>query len=366
MVIPNIKSLIRALIGVSSILFIRNQSLSRDRFYCNLILDRVDGGPNRFLKNLITSKLVKDKLSINNWSLKGCSSALVFSGSWGNSFSKVCKYRSIKTILRVDGFFVPDDSIDLDYQHSRKFQKRMNKRLALDLKQFDHIIYQSNFSKEICDKYLFNRKDDFSIISNGTDLDHFKPYGNNNNDRLKIILVAKYYPKHLDLALSIFKQIFKHINADMTIVGVMRDGTEGVKDYVEKSLILNLEKPNVSCKSFVKADVLPKLLSSHDIFLHVKVGDWCPNAVIEAMGCGLPVVCPSWGGTKEIIGNAGISADGPEWGVDETLIVGLAEAVIKISQDLDFYKKNARKCALEKYSIDDVSSKYLKLLNLVN
>ena len=234
-------------------MFIRNQSLSRDRFYCNLILDRVDGGPNRFLKNLITSKLVKDKLLINNWSLKGCSSALVFSGSWGNSFSKVCKYRSIKTILRVDGFFVPDDSIDLDYQHSRKFQKRMNKRLALDLKQFDHIIYQSNFSKEICDKYLFNRKDDFSIISNGTDLDHFKPYGNNNNDRLKIILVAKYYPKHLDLALSIFKQIFKHINADMTIVGVMRDGTEGVKDYVEKSLILNLEKPNVSCKSFVKA-----------------------------------------------------------------------------------------------------------------
>ena len=200
MLIPRIKTLIRAQIGILSVIFSTNQILSRDRFYCNLILGRVDGGPNRFLKNLISSRSIKNKLIINNWSLKGCSSALVFSGSWGNSFSKICKKKSIKTILRVDGFFVPDDSVDLNYQHSKAFQKRMNHRLSYDLEHFDHIIYQSKFSKEICDKYLFDRQDNFSIISNGTDLDHFKPQAISQvKDKLRIILVAKYYPKHLDL-----------------------------------------------------------------------------------------------------------------------------------------------------------------------
>ena len=286
--------------------------------------------------------------------------------SWGNSFSKFCKKKSIKSVLRVDGFFVPGDEIDLNYQHTEKYQRWMNMRLKYDLEAFDHIIYQSHFSKEICDKYLYNRSYNFSIISNGTDLELFKPYEYSSNERLKIILVAKYYPKHLDLALSVFKQILKHVNADMTIVGPMRNDSEGVKDYVEQSSILNHEKSNVSFKSFVKSDELPKLLSSHDIFLHVKVGDWCPNAVIEAMSCGLPVVCPSWGGTKEIIGNAGISVDGPEWGVDKELIKGMGEAVLKISQDLHSYKKYARQHALENYSINDVSSKYLKLLNLID
>ena len=366
MLITKIKTLVRTLIGVMSVTFMSEVPKSGSKFYCNLILDRVDGGPNRFLKNLTTSKRVRGNLQTNNWSLRGCSSALVFSGSWGNSFSIVCKKKSIKSILRVDGFFVPEDKIDLNYQHSEKFQRRMNRRLAYDLEAFDHIIYQSHFSKEICDEYLYHRRSGFSIISNGTDINHFKPGNYISNKELKIIVLAKHYPKHLDLALSIFKEIQKYENVEMTIVGTMRNGTEGVKEYVNQSSIISLENSNIKFKSFIKLDNLPALLSSHDVFLHVKVGDWCPNAVIEAMSCGLPVVCPSWGGTKEILGNAGISVDGPKWGVNKQLIEGMAQAVLKISKDLNTYKENARKHAIKNHSIDDVSSKYLKLLNLIN
>lgn len=366
MLIIQLKNIIRSVLGRCSIVFEGKSKQSKIKLYCNLVLDRVDGGPNRFLRNLTNSKLVKENLLINNWSLRDCSSALVFSGSWGNSFGKICKKKSIKSVLRVDGFFVPEDEIDLNYQHSSKFQSQMNKRLAYDLKVFDHIIYQSHFSKEICDKYLFKRQTNFSIISNGTNLEHFKPHLNDKNEKLNLILVAKYYPKHLDLALKVFKQVLMKLDAEMTIVGPMRNGSDEVEEYVMRSPILSHEKSSISFKSFVQANELPKILSSHDIFLHVKVGDWCPNAVIEAMACGLPVVCPSWGGTKELIGDAGYSVEGPEWGVSEELIMGMMEAILKISKSLDTFKKNARQNALDNFSIEDVSKKYLKLLNLID
>lgn len=367
MLIIEAKNLLRSILGRLSLIFGENSSKTNNFFYCNLVLDRVDGGPNRFLRNLINNQLVTDYLNINNWSLRNCTSALVFSVSWGNSFTKICKKKSIKSVLRVDGFFVPEDYIDLNYQHTEKYQRWMNKRLAYDLEAFDHIIYQSQFSKEMCDKYLYKRTSNFSIISNGTNIEHFKPDNFFLHDKLRIIVLAKHYPKHLDLALAIFQEVLKsNNNAEMTIVGPMRDGSDGTKQYVQDSLILTTEKDKINCKSFVKFDDLPELLCKHDIFLHVKVGDWCPNAVLEAMSCGLPVVCPAWGGTKEIIGDAGISVQGPKWGVDNQLIKGMSDAVLTISNDLVNYKKNARNKITDNNCIDDVTKSYLKVLNFLD
>lgn len=104
MLIIQLKNIIRSVLGRCSIVFEGKSKQSKIKLYCNLVLDRVDGGPNRFLRNLTNSKLVKENLLINNWSLRDCSSALVFSGSWGNSFGKICKKKSIKSVLRVDGF----------------------------------------------------------------------------------------------------------------------------------------------------------------------------------------------------------------------------------------------------------------------
>ena len=35
------------------------------------------------------------------------------------------------------------------------------------------------------------------------------------------------------------------------------------------------------------------------------LGSWCPDVVAEALACGLPVVCGSWGGTAELVGEGG-------------------------------------------------------------
>ncbi|MCP3924059.1 MAG: glycosyltransferase family 4 protein [Desulfobacterales bacterium] len=358
-----IKNLIRLIIGFFSLTFHFRKS-KKSWLYCNLKQRNITGGPERFLHNLATNKKVNNFIKINNWSLKNCTTSLIFSASWGDSFSRICKYYLIRSVLRVDGFYVPDDSIDDKFQHGLGFRDWVNNRLSRDLRLFDHVIYQSEFSKKICDEYLYQRKKDFSIINNGVNLSHFIPDSNVSNKVLKLVVLGKHYPKHLKLAIDIFIRILNKKNAELLIIGPMRDGSERVLDFISKNVDDKEVLKKIKCKGIVLFDDLPSVLNKSDIFLHVKVGDWCPNAVLEAMACGLPVVCPDWGGTKELVGNAGISVKGPEWDIDESLILGMTDAVLDIQSELSTYKKLARKCATENYCISDVTKKYLKILEL--
>ena len=43
-----------------------------------------------------------------------------------------------------------------------------------------------------------------------------------------------------------------------------------------------------------------------DAMIHLSWLDWCPNSVVEGLGCGLPVLCSSNGGTKELVQESGI------------------------------------------------------------
>lgn len=357
-----IKNFIRLIIALSKFLFEKSDN-SKFRIYFNLIGGKVAGGPDRFLKSITTSKALEGDIEITNWSLKGCESALVFSSSWGKSFTKLCSLLKVKSVLRVDGFYVPEDKIDEEFQQSREFRTWLNGRLKYDLEAFDHIIYQSSFSKEICDKYLFERKKNFSIISNGTNITKFKPILKEKREKVKIIVLGKHYPKHLNLALDIFTEVLKVLDAELLIIGPMRNGVDGVQDYINHTgrdeRVLN----SVKCLGIRTYEELPTLLSESDVFLHVKIGDWCPNAVLEAMASGLPVVCPAWGGTKELVGDAGVIVDGPEWGVSDNLVSGMVDGVLKVFKDLDSYKILARERVEKNFNIEDVSKKYLEVLD---
>ena len=356
-----LKNFLRLIFALWKLIF-EKVDTNKNRIYFNLIGRNVTGGPDRFLKSITSSDHLKDKFEITNWSLKGCRSALVFSSSWGNSFTTLCRLLNVKSVLRVDGFYVPDDKIDEDFQLSLSFRRWLNSRLKKDLIRFDHIIYQSNFSKEICDKYLFKREKNFSIIANGTNVNYFQPNLKINNEKLKIVVLGKHYPKHLNLALDIFTEVLNVIDAEMIIIGPLRNGVDGVSNYINKSGREDKVLKNIKCLGIKTYDQLPSLLSSADIFLHVKVGDWCPNAVLEAMASGLPVVCPSWGGTKELVGDAGVIVEGPEWEVSTELTEGMVQGILKISKSLLHYKKLARSRTINEFNIEDVSKKYLNVL----
>ena len=40
--------------------------------------------------------------------------------------------------------------------------------------------------------------------------------------------------------------------------------------------------------------------------IHLAWLDWCPNTVVEALACGLPVLCSHNGGTRELVKENGV------------------------------------------------------------
>jgi glycosyltransferase involved in cell wall biosynthesis len=62
----------------------------------------------------------------------------------------------------------------------------------------------------------------------------------------------------------------------------------------------------------VASEQLAALLNEHDVYIMASKNDSCPNALIEAMSCGLPAVVLRSGGQPELVGFGGLCFDTKE------------------------------------------------------
>ena len=85
-----------------------------------------------------------------------------------------------------------------------------------------------------------------------------------------------------------------------------------------------------------------------------KHNDPCPNTVIEALSCGLPILYSNSGGVPELVGaNAGIALECKEsWQTPQTpLIKDISNGMIEIASKHEEMSNSARNRAIEKFDI---------------
>ncbi len=91
----------------------------------------------------------------------------------------------------------------------------------------------------------------------------------------------------------------------------------------------------------------------------------CPNSVIEALACGLPVVAYDTGALAELVqGGAGevVPYGADYWRLQDPVIPPLASACARILQDNDPYRQKARQYAEAAFGLDAMVEAYLKAL----
>lgn len=214
----------------------------------------------------------------------------------------------------------------------------------------DHVLYQSAFSKLSADMFLGQPRGAWEVLPNAVDVKHFTPAEEAPPDGPVVVLGGDQYQAYkLELGLRAFAVLrAAHPGARLLVAGrlavdparlVGELGLAGVVEVVGR---------------YAQRDA-PALLRRSHVYLHPKLNDPCPSAVIEAMACGVPVVYAASGGTVELVGDdAGVGVEHPEsWERQQPPSPeAMADGLERVLADLPRYREAARRRAVERFALE--------------
>jgi glycosyltransferase involved in cell wall biosynthesis len=149
---------------------------------------------------------------------------------------------------------------------------------------------------------------DIEVIPNGVNLERFRPRGAADSEphdgkAVEVLCVARLVErKGIDDLLDAVPLVLKRCpNVHMSIVG--RGDSEG--PLLRQRADLGIDN-SVDFVGYVEHSRMPEVYAGADIFVLPSLNEGMPNAVMEAMASGLPIITTYTGGTSELIRGNGI------------------------------------------------------------
>jgi len=240
----------------------------------NLLQENKNTGPVIFAKRLAT-ELEKQKVKIVDRSQKhDILLAIIRDFDIEDS-----RRKGVKIVQRLDGVY---HYLEQDYQ-------RMNRSIRDTFEQTDSVIYQSRFSKRSVKSFFGEGKGLDFVIPNGVDPKEFPK--SKTNGAKKIFLTSSKWRSMKRLEDTIRGFLYSKIpHTELWILG------EVDKEHKDLRIRYFGEIPSRKASGFY---------NNVDFLIHLAYDDNCPNSVVEALVSGLPVICTSNGGTKELVKNSG-------------------------------------------------------------
>lgn len=234
----------------------------------------------------------------------------------------------------------------------------VNLRLEQGVHAADYVLYQSEFCRRTCDRFLGARAGASDVLYNAVDTTTFSPLPNAARGRLITVLAAgtQHLFSTFQTAVSAFACLSRRVDAQMLVTGGLRwDPDRGNAEAAARGLVERLGLGNRVrfLGEYTQADA-PDIYRRADVLLHARYDDWCPNVVIEALACGLPVVFSRSGGTPELVGEdagCGVAVES-RWdreGVAKPEV--WAEAIQHVLANHRRYAEAARQRALDRFDL---------------
>lgn len=263
-----------------------------------------------------------------------------------------------KIVLRIDGIY--------NKLYNEKFGRAvrgdmvaLHKELAKNIPLVDHVVYQSQWSKDRIDDEIVVRNKNYSIIHNAVDTNIFRPI-KKDNSVLNLIHVGRIRDAYIiEVLVGVYKEVVRRgRKTNLILVGNMDGPSSNVyKKYKRDGGIIHIGPiPN---------NKLSSAYAKGHIFLDVRQGASSNNVVAESQACGNPVVTPSWGGSKEMVSHkkTGVIVDGGKWDYDQKYVQNISNAVEYIMDNYVFMSKEARQFAIEELTVDKMVDKYLAVMD---
>lgn len=140
---------------------------------------------------------------------------------------------------------------------------------------------------------------EFICIPNGVQTDRFTPIDRPANPKVKILFIGRLIPRkgfqRVVQALPRVRQLAR-VPFEIEVVGTGAHRPE-LDDLAEGLGVSEL----IRYVGLVPYDTLEKSYQYADIFVLTSLSEGMPSVILEAMGCGLPVVASDVGGNNEIV-----------------------------------------------------------------
>lgn len=205
------------------------------------------------------------------------------------------------------------------------------------------------------------------IIPNGVDTNRYVPLSHKAKlsmreklglpiDEKLVIFVGRLHPvKGLDTLLYAWQKVSQSIEIDRARLLIVGEGPE--EPFLRQLVTqLGLEATTLFLG---RRDNVVKYLQSTDVLVLPSLSEGLPNALLEAMACGLAAVATDVGGSNDVINN-----------LENGILIhprdpkALSDALLTLLNDKKLAARlgqEARKTIEERYSLDQVVNQYMRL-----
>jgi glycosyltransferase involved in cell wall biosynthesis len=275
------------------------------------------------------------------------------------------KQRGVRVVQRLDG---------INWVHRKKktglkhFLRAEYGNLILSFirsRIATHILYQSEFSHRWWEDWYGKPDVPFHVVHNGVNLTIYHPDGASDlpKNKFRILIVEGNlgggYDMGLENAVQLTEVLAKqhHLPVELMVVGKISDE--------HKAAVQARSQVSIQWAGAVPRERIPQIDRSAHLLFSADINAACPNSVIEAMSCGLPVVGFDTGALKElVVGVSGRVVDygGNVWNLDHPDIAALARSAMEILNDQPRFRQAARAQAEKTLGLDKMTGDYLKVL----
>lgn len=285
------------------------------------------GGGNQFLRAL-WEEFERKGFKVENNTISFTTRACLFN-SYNFDFDRLRRFRrrNCRMVHRVDGPVSVYRSLD-DGTDKKIFE--MNQESA------DATVFQSKYSVE---KHadLGMRFRNPVVIHNAVSSRIFHPYNRIGFDRnRKIRIFSASWSDNVNKGSDVYKWLEDKLDWERF------EYTFAGRSPVAFRFIRML-------KSQPLTD-LANLMRQHDIFLSASRYECCPNVILEALSCGMPVIYHNSGGSPEVVGEAGLGF---------TSMEEIPELLDRLVHEYEVRQKR-----IKVPSLNEVAEAYLRVLGL--
>ena len=271
--------------------------------------------------------------------------------------------RGARIVQRLDGINWLHRRLPTGRRHFLRAEYGNRLLALLRARLVSHIVYQSEFVRGWWRDWFGAEHVASTIIHNGVDLAVYSPEGPQERPQglFRLLLVEGSlqggYETGLETALALGEGLAARFPLELMVAGRVAPDLQAASQA--------RSRVPIRWAGLVPREAIPTLDRSAHLLFSADLNAACPNAVIEALACGLPVAAFATGALPELVsGDAGRLAPygADPWTLERPDLPGLVQAAGELLEDQPRFRLSARRKAEQSFSLERMLDRYQQIL----